>query len=288
MKRAFLITFFLFSLMSFGQKKDSIQKTKPFRIRAYQPIYFLLANYTNNINRTPTSGNPINNVLTPQNLDATELKFQLSFKAKIGRIEKLFGLTINADTWIGYTQTSRWQFYNTDESRPFRETNYQPEIFVTIPIDSKSEKWKGVFWGFGFNHQSNGRALPFSRSWNRLMFQLGIERDHYSIILKPWLRIEEDSIDDDNPRIQNYIGRFDLTSAYKKGRNNLSLSIRHSLRFGNENRGSLRFDYSYQAFGYLKIHTQIFHGYGESLLDYNHKQTTIGLGVSLIDWLDKF
>lgn len=288
MNRVFLLAFLCCVSLSFGQKKDSIKTSKPFRIRAYQPIYFLLANYTNNINRTPISGNPINNVLTPQNLDATELKFQLSFKAKIGRIKKLFGLTVNADTWIGYTQTSRWQFYNTDESRPFRETNYQPEVFVTIPFDSESEKWKGVFWGFGFNHQSNGRALPFSRSWNRLMLQLGVERAHYSIILKPWLRIEEEAIDDDNPGIQNFVGRFDLTSAYKKGKNNLSLSLRHSLRFGNQNRGSFRFDYSYQAFGYLKIHTQIFHGYGESLLDYNHKQTTIGLGVSLVDWLDEF
>tara|TARA_R110000787_G_scaffold51216_2_gene121528 strand:- start:257 stop:1123 length:867 start_codon:yes stop_codon:yes gene_type:complete len=286
--RIFLILFLLVTSASFGQRNDSIKKQESFRIRAYKPIYFLFANYTNRINASPISGNMANNVVTPQNLDATELKFQLSFKAKIVRVKKIFGLTLNADTWVGYTQTSRWQFYNTVESRPFRETNYEPEIFITIPFDSESEKWKGIFWGFGFNHQSNGRALPFSRSWNRLIFQLGIEKENYSIILKPWLRIEEDAIDDDNPGIQNFLGRFDLTAAYKKGRNNLSVSIRHSLRFGNQNRGSFRFDYSYQAFGYLKIHTQIFHGYGESLLDYNHKQTTFGLGISLIDWLDKF
>lgn len=278
----------LISLSATGQNLDDNSSKSLFKIRPYKPIYFLVANYTNNVNSSPSSGNPLNTVQNPQSLDRTELKFQLSFKAKIAKIRSILGMNINADLFAAYTQTSRWQFYNTDESRPFRETNYEPELFIQIPIDSGFESWKGVFWGFGLNHQSNGRSLPFSRSWNRLIFQLGIERDNYFILFKPWLRFEENPAEDDNPGIQDFLGRFELSSAYKKERHHFSLILRHSLRTGNRSRGSFRFNYAIELKNYLKVHTQVFSGYGESLLDYNHRQTTFGIGISLIDWLDEF
>jgi len=33
-----------------------------------------------------------------------------------------------------------------------------------------------------------------------------------------------------------------------------------------------------------RFHVQLSSGYGETLIDYNHKQNTIGVGVSFGDW----
>src|SRR5690606_16445175 len=88
-----------------------------FNFRAYKPVYLLPAFWTSDINNTPQSENPDNTVDTPQDLQNTEAKFQISFKTKFA--ENLFG--DNGDLWGAYTQSSRWQVYNGDNSRPFRE-----------------------------------------------------------------------------------------------------------------------------------------------------------------------
>jgi phospholipase A1 len=36
--------------------------------------------------------------------------------------------------------------------------------------------------------------------------------------------------------------------------------------------------------GALRIHTQIFTGYGDSLIDFNRKRTVLSIGMSLVDW----
>ena len=36
--------------------------------------------------------------------------------------------------------------------------------------------------------------------------------------------------------------------------------------------------------GGLQLHTQLFHGYGDSLLDYNHRRTVFSVGLSLVEW----
>ena len=100
-------------------------KLGTWQVRAYQPVYVLPAFWTSKKHEQPTSGNP-QNVISPDEampLDSTEMKYQLSLKTKA--FENIFGN--NGDLWVGYTQSSRWQMYNSDESRPFRETNYEPE-----------------------------------------------------------------------------------------------------------------------------------------------------------------
>lgn len=265
-----------------GLSKPS-DKKQLFKFDPYKPVYILFANYTTDINEQPTSENPINSALEALELDQVELKFQISFKTKV--LQNILGKKIRGDVWIAYTQSSRWQVYNEELSRPFRETDYEPEVIFMLPTKYKLLGLQGVFSGVSLTHQSNGRSNPLSRSWNRVIFQFGLEADGWSVILKPWIRISEEPEEDNNPNIENYVGRAELLVAYKHKKHQVSFRGRHSLNSGENNRGSIQLDYAAQIYNNLKIYTQFFHGYGESLIDYNHKQTTIGIGLSLVNWM---
>ncbi|WP_299207565.1 phospholipase A [uncultured Dokdonia sp.] len=256
--------------------------TQLLKVMPYKPVYILFANYTTDINKRPTSPNPENTVPTATDFYNTEFKFQLSFKSRVAK--KIFGNQIGGDLWVGYTQSSRWQLYSASISRPFRETNYEPELMLVFPTPYKIFGFDGVLSGIGINHQSNGKSDPFSRSWNRVVLQFGWERPSWSVVLRPWWRLPEDDIDDSNPDIQDFIGRGELLSTFSKGRHDLSVVAKHSLRGGSKNRGSVRLDYAFKILDNLQILAQVFHGYGENLIDYNHKQTTFGVGISIIQW----
>ena len=257
-------------------------KLGTWQVRAYQPIYILPAFWTTNKNEQPVSKNPQNVVSDDEvvPLDSTEMKYQLSLKTKA--FENIFG--DNGDLWLAYTQSSRWQMYNGDESRPFRETNYEPEATLMFRTNYEMFGLNGRLLGFTFNHQSNGRSDPWSRSWNRLMLNVGFERENFALMLRPWYRIPETAKDDNNPDIEDYIGRGDLTAFYRYKDQDFSLMLRHSLKGGNDSRGAAQVDWNFPINGRLSGKLQVFHGYGESMIDYNHKATYVGLGVSLLDW----
>jgi phospholipase A1 len=257
--------------------KDS--KLGVFQLRAYKPMYLLPAFWTSQVNETPSSPNPDNTVIEPQDLQDIEAKFQLSFKTKFA--ENLFG--DNGDVWGAYTQSSRWQVYNGDESRPFRETNYEPEVMLVFRNNYSIAGWKGRMAGIALNHQSNGRSDPLSRSWNRVIATIGLDRDNWALVLRPWYRVP-DGNDDDNPDIEDYIGRGDAMLTYARNGHVFTVLGRHSLRGGDDSHGALQVDYGFPINRSFRAHVQLFHGYGESLIDYNHKATYIGLGISLLDW----
>lgn len=251
-----------------------------FQLRAYKPVYLLPAFWTSAKNTAPHSPNPDNTVTTPQVLDSAELKFQLSFKTKVA--ENLFG--DNGDLWAGYTQSSRWQAYNGEDSRPFRETNYEPELMLLFRNGYSIGGWHGRMTGVSLNHQSNGRADPLSRSWNRVIATVGLDRDNWALVLRPWYRIPETRSDDNNPDIEDYMGRGDATLTWNRNGHEVSLMARHSLRSGSRSHGALQLEYGFPISNLLRGRLQIFDGYGESMIDYNHKATYVGIGVSLLEW----
>ena len=254
------------------------------RLQPHRQSYLIIRK-SSNMNNQPGSPSPGHNVQTPYDMDAMEAKFQLSFKDDVLTLEdinlwdfKTFRL------WGAYTQQSHWQVFNTRNSSPFRETNYEPELIGTFATGNES----GLkLLNLGFEHQSNGRSLPDSRSWNRLYVQGGWEWDNVSLLARGWYRIPEQTVKDDNPDITHYIGRADMVVRWEPDSKSqaVSLLMRNNLNL-NANIGFMQLDWSIPvSLGKAaRLHAQISSGYGESLIDYNHRQTTMGLGVSFREW----
>ena len=252
-----------------------------FAIRPYKPVYILPAFYSSSPTTHASSPNPANDAALQGPVDHLEGKFQLSLKAKL-----LDSIGFNgSDLWFGYTQTSRWQVFNHATSRPFRASDYEPELMYSAPTHYSLFGLDGRLAGLSLTHQSNGRDVPQSRSWNRVIGQVGLENDDWSFLVRPWLRIREKAEKDDNPDILDYKGRGELVGIRKLGNQQIAITLRHTLRGGNRSRGSVAVDWAFPVYGYLKGHVQLFSGYGESLIDYNHRQNSIGIGVSLGEWL---
>ena len=255
-------------------------KLGTFNVRGYKPVFMLPVFATSNSNERPHSPNPLNTVTTAEPLDRVEAKFQLSFKAKLW--QGVFGDA--GDLWLGYTQSSRWQVYNDRLSRPFRETNYEPEAMLVFDTHYDVLGWDGRLLGIGVNHQSNGRSNPLSRSWNRVIANVGFERGDWTVMLRPWWRIPEGGTDDNNPDINDYMGRGEVQIVHEWNGQEFGMLLRHSFRGGSRSHGAAQFTWSFPLAGNLRGYMEVFKGYGESLIDYNHNATYVGLGVSLLDW----
>jgi len=247
-------------------------------ISMYHPNYVLPLHYTDDANVQPFS--PLFDAanIPEQNLDSAEVKFQLSLKARLWAAEdKRWGL------WLAYTQSNHWQVYNSEISRPFRETNYMPEAFASYRPDLQFAGFDWKILNVGFNHESNGRADPLSRSWDRVFAEAGFERDNLALMWRVWTRVSEDEDEDDNPDITDYYGHTELNTLYRWGDNSLAFKVRGNMDTG---KGAVQLGwFSPPLIGPLRGYIQVFSGYGESMIDYNWKQTSIGIGLALNDGL---
>ena len=267
--------------MSERWELDPADKRGTFVLSPYKPIFVLPVRWSSEPNEQPFSGNgnPDYSAEPGTDYNNIEAKFQLSFKAKV--LESV--LWGKADLWIAYTQNSHWQLYNASLSRPFREINYEPEVILNFPVNFHFLGVDAKMFGVAFNHQSNGKSLPFSRSWNRIIFHAGFEAGDWSFYIKPWLRIRQEK--DENPDISKYIGKAEINVIYTAKGNVFSFIGSHNLQFDRSPRGAGTFSWSYPIQGNLKAQLQISRGYGETLIDYNNLQTTVGIGISLVEWL---
>ncbi len=261
------------------EKRLQLEKStrdNPFVISVHKPNYILLVAHNDKTNETPFANQfPAEDT----SLDDTEVKFQISAKFPLA-VDLFDG---KGDVYFAYTNRSFWQLYN-DNSAPFRETNHEPEVFLTLKNDWKLFGFTNTLINIGFVHQSNGRAATVSRSWNRIYTSFIFEKNNLVLAFRPWYRIPENEADDNNPDIEDYIGNFELTGVYKQGRHTFSAMLRNNLE-SNDNRGAIQMDWVFPLTKHFKGYVQYFNGYGESLIDYNYDQESIGIGVALTGWL---
>jgi phospholipase A1 len=260
------------SYLSQHWELDEADKQGTFRFRPHHPNY-LVAQLTSRPNSAPFGPNNPLSASSPAGIDHVELRYQLGFKTKL--VERAAGSS--ADLWFGYTQQSYWQAFNGAASRPFRETNYQPELMAVLPVNVGIGDLRLRFLNLGIAHQSNGQSGDRSRSWNRVYAQAGLEHGALSMTTRIWKRLPEGR-DDDNPDILDYMGRGDLSVQWRRNGHELSLTARRNF---STRHGMLEAGWAFPLAPGLKGYVQLFSGYGQSMIDYNHAQQSLGLGVMI-------
>ncbi|APW40011.1 phospholipase [Rhodoferax koreense] len=262
-----------------------------FGIRGYRPISLSFVT-SDTVNDQPSSPAAGHTAATAIDYRKQEARIQLSVRTKVAQGLLTRGHpTLSDSIWFGYTQQSYWQLFSPALSRPFRATDHEPEVIYVYPTDAQLPGgWRLRYSGLGLVHQSNGQNLPLSRSWNRYYVMAGMEKDNkFRFQARLWQRIKESDGNDDNPDMVDYIGRGEFMGAWNYDKDNTFIAtLRSTLR--SPNRGSLRLEWL-QALGnadskrsQLRFHTQLFTGYGDSLIDYNRKRTVLSFGLSLVDF----
>ncbi|MBX2883141.1 MAG: phospholipase A [Granulosicoccus sp.] len=252
--------------------------SNPYVITAHKHNYFLPVSFTTRLNEEIYQQN---DVRLREGLIPTEVQFQISLKNQLNEKDLLFK---DDALSLGITIEAWWQLYSDDLSSPFRETNYQPEVFYTAPLSSRLFGG-GIATLFGLEHQSNGQVQGLSRSWNRLYAGLIYEKGSKVVGFRTWYRIPEkaksspDEADgDDNPNILDYMGYGELSFSIRDAGLEYAAKVRANPSTG---RGAIELGLTYPLFSRFRGFVKYFNGYGESLIEYDHFQQRIGVGVAL-------
>lgn len=256
------------SRMSQEWELNKAAKRGRYAVHPLSDNYLLIANQSNATNDRPFR------TLQPEGYQSkhVELTYQLSFKAKL--MEGVGDSPI--DIWAGYTQQSFWQAYAREHSSPFRETNYQPEIMAVLPINKQLGPVNVRFASIGLVHQSNGQSTTLSRSWNRFYGQLGMESGNLGVTARVWKRLDNAKSNNDNPDITDFLGHGDVRVTYRDQGYEYSALVRRNFGTGH---GAIQAGVAFPLAVNLKGYAQLFSGYGQSLIDYNYSQKSLGIGI---------
>lgn len=245
-------------------------ETYPNLINLYNPTYVLPYYQTHQ----PYQSIYFNATPNNQLIKDDELKAYFSFVIPLMRhIYKEKPLSLN----FAYSQLMFWQVYAN--SPYFRETNYEPELFVANHFSRYFSAQ------IGLNHQSNGRGGYLERSWNRGYGQVKFTGQHWLVRLRGWnLLAEKSSSNQHNPDIAHYLGYDNVVLSYTWKK--LVVSVEAQNLESGFSRGFVNASLSYPILKSVSLFGQFFNGYGQSLIEYNHKTTGVGIGISLNNWIN--
>jgi len=284
-KILFSLFFFFFTLSCFAKfpmdpidvrlKDMQKEKNSPYTIGLYKPTYVLPLYYT----YSPDYAVYNNETPHDQIINKAELKFQISVYFPLWHhiMHKPVSL------YLAYTQLSYWQAYN--HSAFFRETNYEPEVFLSMTVNRMLlPGWTLQVFNLGLVHQSNGKGGNLERSWNRIYGDFVLSRGNFAVSFKPWYIFHDSSYEKYNDNMSNYLGHGKLLLIYKLHKFVFSLMSRNNIESAFQ-RGAVQFTASYPIYKQLRLYIQFFSGYGQSLIEYNHRTNAAGIGFALNDWV---
>ena len=254
------------SVVDIRRSADFDARTRRFVISTYRANYILVTH----------NSDPNQPAFDANYWDEEEIKFQVSFKMPIAT--RLFGG--NTDLLFAYTAVSWWQLFNDELDNPFRETNYEPEIFFRGYPRANILGLDFISWELGINHQSNGQSGPLSRGWDRVFASTAVEfTDDLVAGVRAWYILDRQ---DTNSDIHRYMGYGDIGVGWVPNRNTFTLMYRPSTEGG-----AAQLTWSYPISQYLRVYAQYWNGYGESLIDYNVRTERIGIGLALSDIIER-
>jgi phospholipase A1 len=230
----------------------------------YKETYLLTGAMRNEDGSDPFSGK------------TADIKFRLGMKFRL--FPALPAFEPLAPLYFGYSQESWWDV--AESSAPFREHNYNPEVFWDY---SKTSNRNGLnFVGrlidqVGYEHQSNGEDGASSRSWDRLYIQSQFQlNDRLQVGIKAW---EEFNTGDLNTDITDYLGNIRLNAAFQA---NDHLTVRANAIQGWEtSKISYQLDLVYRIPEWVNSQFMLsyYEGYGEALISYNQKTSSLRAGL---------
>ncbi|MES2769833.1 MAG: phospholipase A [Bdellovibrionota bacterium] len=233
------------------KNKEALEEEDNLNLLRHQPLYFAYGD--------PSS------------------KVQLSFKYRIIK---------DTPIYFAYTQIMFWDL--KEDSKPFKDSTYNPEFIYTYDLEKKIFL-DAIDFGI-WEHNSNGKSGDESRSFERAFVRLNFAREFKDVLFKFSTKIGYIyGLDKTNDDIRDYISplelKFSLIGVFQgwtMDRSSFDLRYFPGGDWAQDwGRGGYELSTSFR-FGGLSIvpafYMQYFRGYAESLINYNERVSEFRAG----------